>query len=75
MPFGLTGAPSSFQRLMDKIFRGLTFVTTYVDDILVHSADVKEHSHHLREVFQRLADTGLTLSASRGNYMNVVLKS
>ena len=42
MPFGLTGAPSLFQRLMDKIFRGLSFVTTYVDDILVHSANVEE---------------------------------
>ena len=24
--FGLTGAPSSFQRLMDKVLRGLPFV-------------------------------------------------
>ena len=31
MPFGLCGAPSSFQRLMDKITRGLHFVTTYLD--------------------------------------------
>ena len=38
MPFGLTGAPSSFQRLMNRIFRNLPFVTTYIDDILVHSS-------------------------------------
>ena len=29
MPFGLTGAPASFQRLMDMICRDLPFVTTY----------------------------------------------
>ncbi len=37
IPFGLSGASSSFQRLMDKVFRNLPFVTTYMDDILVHS--------------------------------------
>ena len=34
MPFGLSGAPSSFQRLMDT---GFSFVTIHLDDILVHS--------------------------------------
>ena len=28
MPFGLTGAPGSFQCLMDSILRGLPFATT-----------------------------------------------
>ena len=59
------GAPSSFQRMMDKILRGLSFVTNYVDDILVHSADVEEHTHHLRVVFQRLSDAGLTLRGTK----------
>ena len=44
MPFGLTGAPSSFQRLVDKILRGLPFVMIYLDDILVHSANVDMHN-------------------------------
>ena len=34
MPFGLSGAPASFQRLMDTILRDLSFVTTYLDDFL-----------------------------------------
>ena len=34
MPFGLTGAPSSFQRLMDHILREFPFVSRYIDDIL-----------------------------------------
>ena len=52
MPFGLTGAPSSFQRLMNNIFRDLPFVTTYIDDILVHSANEEQHKEHLQQVFQ-----------------------
>ena len=61
MPFGLSGAQSSFQRLMDKVCHGLPFVTTYLDDVLVHSANDKDHEKHLREVFQRFTQAGLTL--------------
>lgn len=43
MPFGLSGAPSSFQRLMDKTLYGLPFVTIYLDDILIHSEDIQTH--------------------------------
>ena len=60
MPFGLSGAPSSFQRLMDKILHGLSFVTIYLDDILIHSKDEQEHTGHLEIVF-RLLNAGLTL--------------
>lgn len=61
MPFGLTGAPSSFQRLMNQIFRGLPYVTTYIDDILVHSTNKSEHLLHLKEVFDRLRQANLSL--------------
>jgi len=54
MPFGLTGAPSSFQRLMNKLLRGLPFATHYIDDILIHSASEEEHREHLRIVFECL---------------------
>ena len=52
MPFGLTGAPSSFQHLMDSVFHGLPFVTTYIDDVLIHSSSEKQHKEHLQTVFQ-----------------------
>ena len=61
MPFGLAGAPSSLQQLMNQIFRGLPFVTTYIDDVLVHSADGEEHVGHLKQIFQHLREAGLTL--------------
>ena len=52
MPFGLTGAPSSFERLMDKLIRDLPYVTTYIDDVLVHSSTEELHVQHLQEVFR-----------------------
>ena len=47
MPFGLSGAPSSFQRLMDKTLHGLLFVTIYLDDMLVYSKTEETHREHL----------------------------
>ena len=65
MPFGLTGASSSFQRLMEKVLRGLPFVIHYIDDILMHSANEEEHKQHLRIVLERLQKAGLTLRGQK----------
>ena len=61
MPFGLTNAPSSFQRMIDKLFPSVPFVHGYIDDILISSKTVDEHVSHLQEVLQQLQQAGLTL--------------
>ena len=65
MPFGLTGVPGSFKRLMNKIFHELSFVTTYIDDVLIHSIDREMHNTHLEQVFQRIKEAGLTLKGCK----------
>ena len=36
MPFGLNGAPSTMQRLMDKLLQGMSCAMGYIDDILIY---------------------------------------
>ena len=43
MPFGLMNAPSTSQRMMDKIVRGLPFVRVHLDDVVVFSKTLEEH--------------------------------
>ena len=53
MPFGLTGAPGYFQLLM----RGLSFVSTFIDDILIHSPDAETHVGKSSSGLQMLTST------------------
>ena len=46
MPFGLANAPTTFQNMMDKIFKDLInmgVVIIYLDDILIYSENEQDH--------------------------------
>ena len=50
MPFGLQGAPATFQRLMDRVLRGLDqFAAAYLDDVVIFSSSWDEVSHMSRK--------------------------
>ncbi|KAL4154312.1 hypothetical protein QTP88_000195 [Uroleucon formosanum] len=51
MPFGLSGAPSTFQRLMNTALTGIngTKAFVYLDDIIVYASDLKDHESILRD--------------------------
>jgi len=65
MPFGLRNAAQIFQRLMNNILRGLDFCFCYLDDILIASDNEEEHLKHLRIIFERLQNNGLTINISK----------
>lgn len=68
MPFGLSNAAQTFQRFIDNVCRGLPSVHAYLDDILVASESQEEHILHLRALFERLAQHGVTINASKCSF-------
>ena len=63
MPFGLKGAPATFQCLMDKVLQGLQGFSAaymYIDDLAIHSDSWDNPLQHVRTVLQRLWEAGLT---------------
>ena len=67
MPFGASNAPATFQRLMDRVLRGLTWhqCIVYIDDVLVFAKSFSAHLANLDLVLTRIRDAGLKLKPSK----------
>lgn len=67
MPFGLGGAPGTFQRIIQTIFRDelLETLIVYLDDIIVFSQDISTPLQRLEMVFQKLREHGLKIEAKK----------
>lgn len=74
MTFGLCNAAQTFQRFIAQVLRGLDFVFYYIDDILVASKNLEEHSNHLRQVFQRLREYNLCINPSKCEFATSTIK-
>ena len=49
MPFGLTNAPTTFQQEMVDMFRDqLRNIVVFLDDILIYSRTLAEHTQHVQ---------------------------
>ncbi|UYV63096.1 hypothetical protein LAZ67_2003113 [Cordylochernes scorpioides] len=67
MPFGLCNAPATFERMMDKILKGLkwTMALCYLDDIVMYSKSFNEHLHRLEIILQCLDKAELRLNPKK----------
>ena len=65
LPFGISTAPSIFQRLMENLLRDLPNVCVYIDDILISGKNEADHLHNLEQVLARLTSAGITLKHSK----------
>jgi hypothetical protein len=55
MPFGIKNAPATFQRVMDNVLKELQgkVYFVYMDDIIIFSTSLQEHTSNLRLVFEK----------------------
>ena len=73
---GDCNAPSTFQRIMRRLFEdewGI-FVYVYIDDIFIFSDSYEDHLKHVRQVLQKLKDNNFYASKSKSQFLPATLE-
>ena len=66
MPFGLHGAPATFQRMVNRLLDGLERCSAaYIDDVIIFSHTWPDHLLDLKEVLERVRAAGLTVKRKK----------
>lgn len=67
MPQGITGAPATFQRLMERAVGDMNIleVIVYLDDLIIFGKTLEEHEERLLKVLDRLKEAGLKISLDK----------
>ena len=68
IPFDLAQAPAYFQLLMNRVLKGLKFVMTCLNDIIIFSQNELKHLEHLEIVFSHLWEAGLKMKCSKCDF-------
>lgn len=65
MPFGLSSAPQTFMRLMNRVLEPFPFAECYLDDVIIFSSNLKEHGEHLQKVLAAIEAANLRLNLKK----------
>lgn len=76
MPQGITGAPATFQRLMERAVGDMNLLQclVYLDDLIVFGRTLEEHKERLFKVLDRLEESGLKLSIDKCQFCQPQVK-
>lgn len=58
-------APATFQRLMNRVVRGLVGCAVYLDDLVVYSDTWEQQLERIKSVFERLSAANLTINLAK----------
>ena len=71
MSFGLINAPSTFQKVINFVFKDFIdkFMNVYFDDVVCYSKTFTDHLKHLEMIFKQLACYQLKLHIEKSKFI------
>jgi hypothetical protein len=67
-PFGLKPLSSKFQRVTALLLEEMDYATSFIDDIVVFSKTLHEHSMHVQAVMDKLTSVNLILNPNKCHF-------
>lgn len=68
MPFGLKGAPFTFQRSIQNMMHDIPYVKVFIDDILIHSLSREDHLIHAENVLKILRENNVSVNFDKSEF-------
>ena len=71
MPFGLCGAPFTFQRMMNLLLQSENWsqCLIYLDDVMIFSPTFEKHLDRLRNIFEKIRESGIKLGPEKCSFV------
>ena len=73
-PFCLAQAPAYFQELMTDILKDFNFAIVYLNDIIIFSRTAEEHLLYIKQVFEKLWSSKLSMKLSKCYFFSKEIK-
>ena len=73
MPFGLAGAPGTFQSVIEDMVQILDTedIMAYLDDVICFHSTFEEHLEAIFRLFQMIKDSGIKLSRKKCQFATI----
>lgn len=71
MPFGLRNSPSTFERVIESVLRGLNnnICLVYMDDIIIMGKSFEDHIKNVKLVFERLREANFKIQLDKSEFL------
>ena len=74
MPFGMKNAPATFQRMVNKLVRGIDGYEGYIDDVVIYSDNWSDHIRQIKSFFQIMREAKLTINLMKSEFGKATVK-